>query len=165
MCPWRRSLAWLQQHLVHGSRVIYFTCLNSIIQTLQPTSIPTATRWLLKLGFNSSSKKKGLFIDRHERQDVINFCKLYLRKFEVLQSTHAPPPAVNSEPEAKVSSSMKRLVLLYHDKSIFHSNNDQGWVWAEEYGVRKLSQMSRGGVDDQQPLMIFSIPKEYLTVC
>lgn len=69
----------------------------------------------------------------------------------MLQSTHAPPPAVNSEPEAKVSSSMKKLVLLYSDKSTFYSNNDQVWVWAEKYGVRKLTQMSRGGVDDQQP--------------
>ena len=51
-------------------------------------SIPTATRWLHKLGFNPSSTKKGLYIDGHERKDVVDYRKLYLRKLEVLESTH-----------------------------------------------------------------------------
>ena len=74
-------------------------------------SIPTATRWL---GFNPSSTKKG--IDGHERKYVVDYRKLYLRKLEVLESTHAPPPPVSDEPETNVGSSMKRLVLLYHDE-------------------------------------------------
>ena len=96
-------------------------------------SVPTATRWLHKLGFNPSSTKKGLYIDGHERKDVVDYCKLYLRKLEVLESTHAPPPPVGDEPETNVSLSMKTLVLLYHDESTFHSNDDQGWVWAEKW--------------------------------
>ena len=96
-------------------------------------SVPTATRWLHKLGFNPSSTKKGLYIDGHERKDVVDYRKLYLRKLEVLESTHAPPPPVSDEPETNVSSSLKRLVLLYHDESTFHSNDDQGWVWAEKW--------------------------------
>ena len=30
-------------------------------------------------------------------------------------------------------SESKQLVLLYHDESTFHSNEDQGWVWAEKW--------------------------------
>ena len=43
-------------------------------------SAPKATCWLHKLGFNPSSTKKGLYIDGHERQDVVDYSKLYLRK-------------------------------------------------------------------------------------
>ena len=87
-------------------------------------SVPTATRWLHKLGFHPSSTKKGLYIDSHERQDVVEYRKLYLRKLEVLASTHAPPPQVSDERETSVNSIMKRLVLLYHDESTFHSNTE-----------------------------------------
>ena len=93
-------------------------------------SVPTATRWLHKLGFNPSSTKKGLYIDGHEREDVVEYRKLYLRKLEVLEATHRPPPPVSGE---RGSDVMKRLVLLYHDESTFHSNDDQGWVWAEKW--------------------------------
>ena len=24
--------------------------------------------------------------------------------------------------------------MIYHDESIFHSNEDQGWAWAEKWG-------------------------------
>ena len=96
-------------------------------------SIPTATRWLHKLGFNPTSTKKGVYIDGHERQDVVEYRKLYLRKLEVLEATHAPPPPVSDELQTSVSSSRKRLVLIYHDESTFHSNDDQGWVWAEKW--------------------------------
>lgn len=41
-------------------------------------SVPNAIRWLHKLGFNPSSTKKGLYIDGHERKDVVDYRKLYL---------------------------------------------------------------------------------------
>ena len=64
----------------------------------------------------------------------MDYHKLYLRKLEVLESTHSPPLPVSDETGTSVSSSMKRLVLLYHDESTFHSNDDQGWVWSEKWG-------------------------------
>ena len=24
--------------------------------------------------------------------------------------------------------------MIYHDESVFHSNEDQGWAWAEKWG-------------------------------
>ena len=96
-------------------------------------SVATATRWLHKLGFDPTSTKKGVYIDGHERQDVVDYRKLYLRKLEVLEATHALPPPVSDEPQTSVSSGRKTLVLIYHDESTFHSNDDQGWVWAEKW--------------------------------
>ena len=67
----------------------------------QEISAVTATRWLHKLhnlGFYPTSTKKGFYIDGHERQDVVEYRKLFLRKLEILESTHAPAPRVSDEP-------------------------------------------------------------------
>ena len=38
----------------------------------------TARRWLHKLGFEKISSKKGIYIDGHERADVVEYRKVYL---------------------------------------------------------------------------------------
>ena len=52
-------------------------------------STTTATRWLHKLGFSPSSTKKGVYIDGHGRKDVVDYRKLFLKKMEILETTHA----------------------------------------------------------------------------
>jgi hypothetical protein len=52
----------------------------------RPISITTTWRWLKRLGFSYSHRKKSFFVDGHERPDVIfkrnEFCTLYLRELE-----------------------------------------------------------------------------------
>ena len=68
---------------------------------------------LLLVGFtNLVPTKKGLYIDGHEREDVVEYRKLYLRKLEALEAKHRPPPPVSGEHGLDVSSPMKCLVLL-----------------------------------------------------
>ena len=99
-------------------------------------STATATRWLHKLGFSPTSTKKGVYIDGHERQDVVDYRQLFLKKMEILETTHAQPPQASDEGRVitESDSSKKQLVMIYHDESIFHSNEDQGWAWAEKWG-------------------------------
>ena len=47
-------------------------------------SIRTARRWLHKLGFEQVSSKKGIYIDGHERADVVEYRKLYLKRLDIL---------------------------------------------------------------------------------
>ena len=70
-----------------------------------PSSISerTAARWLRQLGFEPASTKKGVYINGHERSDVVEYRKLYLRKLEILESTHAPPPPVSAIGSPKAS--------------------------------------------------------------
>ena len=98
-----------------------------------PSSIleRTAIRWLHQLGFEPASTKMGVYIDGHERSDVVEYRKLYLRKLEILESTHAPPPPVSDEP-APEPSDRRKLVLIFHDETVYHSNDDQKWMWAEK---------------------------------
>ena len=98
-------------------------------------TVHTARKWLHKPGFSPKSSKKGLYFDGHERGDMVEYRKLYLRKLEILQSTHLPPPACfsgHTEESIGNVSSEKRLVLIYYDESVFHANDAQSWQWAEE---------------------------------
>ena len=63
---------------------------NSYLSPGFPRSITTRTaaKWLHNLGFSPRAYKKGLYLDGHEREDVIEYRKLYLQKIEILQSTH-----------------------------------------------------------------------------
>lgn len=96
----------------------------------------TAVKWLHELGFRPQAHKKGIYIDGHERSDVVEYRKLYLRKLEILQSTHLPPPLCSDglmvTHRLGVSSATKKLVLIYHDESSFHANDGQSIIWAEE---------------------------------
>ena len=94
-----------------------------------------AREWLHNIGFSPKSSKKGLYSDGHERDDVVEYRKLFLREMEILQSTHLPPPACSTGHTEEIvgnESSEKRLVLIYHDESSFHANEGQSWQWAEE---------------------------------
>ena len=45
----------------------------------------TAQRWLYKLGYEYKDVHKDVFIDGHERSDVVEDCKVFLNKIEELK--------------------------------------------------------------------------------
>ena len=54
-------------------------------ETLEPgfsqkISIETARKWMIELGFSVVRKKKGKYVDGHEREHVIDYHKTFLRK-------------------------------------------------------------------------------------
>ena len=52
----------------------------------------------------------------------------------MISLTHAPPPFCQDEQpvELFIGLQLRIVVLLFHDESTFHSNEDQGWMWAEK---------------------------------
>ena len=95
----------------------------------------TATKWLHQLGYHPQAHKKGIYIDGHEREDVIEYRKLFLRKLEILELTHLPPPlCADNQTAFQVGSETRSrtLVLIYHDESSFHANEGQSVLWAED---------------------------------
>jgi len=118
----------------------------------------TARRWLHSLGFSPTPYKKGVYYDGHERDDVEEYRRIYLRKLEILQSTHLPPPIC---PDGEIEETIgaagaeKRLVLLYHDESSFHSNEGRTWQWTEK---DKLSLHPKG---QGRGLMVSDFIDEY----
>ena len=61
--------------------------------------------------------------------------KEYLKVMHDLYSTHNPPPPCSDErattPPADAET-RKRLVVIYHDESIFHINEGQTWAWGTQ---------------------------------
>ena len=95
--------------------------------TLEPgfprkISIETARLWLHHLAFEVLTAQKGIFIDCHERPDVIETRKLFLRKMTkigFLHFTNAPTEeAVKSLPDVDCPTSeiRSKTVVLFHDE-------------------------------------------------
>ena len=98
-------------------------------------SVRTATRWLHHLGLRPQSHKKGAYVDGHEREDVIKSRREFLQQIRHLKDTHLPPPPCSDERAVTLpadAENRKKLVLIYHDESIFNINEGQPWMWATE---------------------------------
>lgn len=112
-------------------------------------SLRTAIRWLHYLGFKPRNHKKGVYIDGHEREDVVKYRKTYLKTMEDLRKTHKPPPPCADEPPRvrnEEDDVKKQLVLLYHDESIYNCNEGQTWMWAEAEKPAILPKTKGSGV-------------------
>lgn len=98
-------------------------------------SLRTATHWLRRLGFRPQSHKKGAYVDGHERADVVASRSQYLKELGELQALHLPPPPCSDERAATPppdAETRKTLVSIFHDESIFNTNEGQTWMWAAE---------------------------------
>ncbi len=85
------------------------------------------------------SHKKGVYIDGHEREDVVKYRADYLNLMESYRNTHQPRPLCSDEtpPPAPSTSILpeqfdRKLVMIYHDDSIFSVNEAQTWMWGTE---------------------------------
>lgn len=74
-----------------------------------------------------------MYIDSHERDDVVKHRKEYLKVMEELRKT--PQPQVGVEEDDK-----KKLTVLYHEESIYNTDEGQTWKWAEEHHPTLLLQ-------------------------
>ena len=112
-------------------------------------SLKTARLWLHHLGFEVLTVRKGIFIDGHERLDVIDARKLFLRKMTklgFLHITNAPTKdAMKALPDVDAPTSERRskTVVFFHDESTFMSNEDQTTQWGMK-GERMLKPKSKG---------------------
>ena len=97
--------------------------------TLEPgfprkISWETARKWLHEQGFHVTEKKKGTFIDGHERADVVEYHQKFLRKMVgigFLHPTNAPTEEAKSAlPKEIIQTSqdkMDKTVILFHDET------------------------------------------------
>lgn len=94
----------------------------------------TARRWLHKMGFIHDTVRKGVFIDGHERDDVVQYrndvflpqWKNYQRRFVVFSENgtwKVPSTLIDGE---------KPLVLVTHDESTFNANDGKRSLWMKK---------------------------------
>ena len=106
----------------------------------QQISERTARQWLRKFKWRYSQKKKGMYIDSHEREDVVAYRQKFVTRFFI---QYAPRmytwdhdgeetiPAAGS-PLANTNNRPFQLILVTHDKSTFFANDERKTPWVHE---------------------------------
>ena len=111
---------------------------NRVLEPGYPRKIglETARKWLHHLEFHVLDQKKGVYIDSHERDDVIEYRQKFLRKMVsigFLNKDNAPTSEaaqfLPDDLECPSSHQLERTVVLFHDESIFTANEDQKLQW------------------------------------
>ncbi|KAF8208560.1 hypothetical protein K438DRAFT_1754445 [Mycena galopus ATCC 62051] len=106
------------------------------IKPKNPLSIRTARRWLIKLGWTHTLIKKGVYMDGHEREDVVHYrnheflpamLKFEERMVHYEYYEDKGPELVRVEPKLKPGE--KELIPLFHDECCFHANDEAGRAW------------------------------------
>ena len=114
---------------------------NSVLEPGFPRkiSVDTARRWLHHLDFKVLDRKNGVYIDGHEREDVVAYRKEFIQKMVsigFINKDNAPTPqAAQCLPEdvrCPPEEQLQKTVVLFHDESIFSANEDQGTQWGEK---------------------------------
>jgi hypothetical protein len=85
----------------------------------------TARRWLNKMGFIFGSSRKDIYLDGHEREDVVKYRnEIFLKSWQELSSQFVSFSENGSwEEPSDLQSDKKPVVLVTHDESTFNAND------------------------------------------
>jgi len=105
----------------------------------------TARRWLIKLGWRRTVVRKGVYMDGHEHDDVVEYRnKVFLpaiTRFEAHMAKHEGPEFKKIMPE--IQEGQRRIIIQYHDECCFHANDEARSLWLRE-GEQPLRRKGRG---------------------
>lgn len=105
----------------------------------------TARRWLANLGFEWKKFTKGLYIDGHERADVVAYRESeFLPEFESIRRLLvAFDDDGNTVFPENLAPGEKPHLLIAHDESTFKSNDGKRQMWMED-GKQPLRPKGQG---------------------
>ncbi|KIJ23733.1 hypothetical protein M422DRAFT_275620 [Sphaerobolus stellatus SS14] len=104
----------------------------------------TAHRWLIKLGYQNKEVKKDLYIDGHERPDVVEARNQYLQKLDSYR--HLMPTVDESTLEVTypiLKSREKLHIIIHYDEMSVATNEQRRRVWLTE-GQQPLWKKGNG---------------------
>jgi len=96
-------------------------------------SLRTARRWLYKLGWRRSELKKGVYMDGHERPDVVEYRNdVFIPLMTSLERRMAHWDSRGSELvriDPELGPGEKRVIAVFQDESCFHVNEFKKTTW------------------------------------
>ena len=99
----------------------------------KPLSVRTGRHWLIKLGWRHTAIKKGVYMDGHERKDVVLYRKeiflLMMEKYEARMVHYDGPDLKCVEP--RLAEGEKEIIPLFHDECCFHANDHTSSAWSD----------------------------------
>ena len=88
-------------------------------------STHTMMRWLHDLGFNVECDKKGLYVDGHERADVVESREKFMRDYKEVYSKECFQLDDNNDELPALPKASDQYVLVSQDEKCWHSNEIQ----------------------------------------
>ena len=125
---------------------------NSVIEPGYPrrVSVETARKWLHDLGFEILQRSKGVFIDGHERPDVVESRVKFLRTMTecgFLRADNAPTEEAARALPTDVTHMSKeegeKRIVWFHDESAYNTTEDTSTLWGEK-GKLPIKPKGRG---------------------
>ncbi|KAG2743881.1 hypothetical protein P692DRAFT_201722673 [Suillus brevipes Sb2] len=110
----------------------------------QKISEGSARRWLAKLGYELKEVKKGVYVDGHEREDVVAYRKQFLEQFAANERFRRTYRDEDLEPvEPTLGHGEKLHVPVMHNESIFCANELRRRVYVTK-GKMPLRKKGQG---------------------
>ena len=112
-------------------------------------SLQTAKNWLQNIGFSFGRVHKGINIDGHEREDVVNYRQQFLVTFSKYRERMSQyKDGESKEMEQIIQPAfygmLKNVVLVVHDECIFYSNDGHSSVWHTDNGKKEIIPKGEG---------------------
>ncbi|TFK67503.1 hypothetical protein BDN72DRAFT_913924 [Pluteus cervinus] len=120
----------------------------------QTISESTAVRWLKKLGFSLCRVQKGIYVDGHERKDVVKSRQSFVNYlytqvlpfcYEYILPDEDSEDQVLVEIPPTLLDGTKIHYPIFHDETCIHANDQSGYVWMRK-GEQPLRSKGRGRV-------------------
>jgi hypothetical protein len=114
----------------------------------------TARRWLKKLGWQYGKHSNGMYVDGHERADVVLYRRAFVRRWTEyerrfqIDKDGKPLPLSTQQPLSRMQQPA-RLILVTHDESVFFQNDTRQNHWG--HGSTNGTPRPKG---DGQSLMV-----------
>ena len=114
---------------------------NTVLDPGYPrrVSVETARKWLHELGFDVLQMSKGVFIDGHERPDVVESREKFIRKMTecgFLRPDNAPTEeaaqALPTDVPHMTKEKGEKCIVWWHDESAYNTSEDTPILWGEK---------------------------------
>ena len=103
------------------------------ITLVNPLCERTARHWLIKLGWRKTQIRKGVYMDGHEREDVVKYRnEEFLPRMKAYETcmTHYVVDGTHLKPiEPTLQPGQKKIIALFQDESSFHANEYNSSAW------------------------------------
>jgi hypothetical protein len=113
-------------------------------------SVKTGHRWLKKLGWTYGTLRNGMYLDGHEREDVVEYRKAFVerwmeheRRFHRWDHNGTELPRPNGFPVPGAMGRF-RLIPVTHDESTFFQNDERNTGWSHATSKSKPKAKGNG---------------------
>jgi hypothetical protein len=120
----------------------------------------TAQRWLHNMGWRYRRLKNGMYIDGHERPDIVDYQKKFIMCWKVYEKwmrtfdNEGEPENFSPHGFPVPAGQLFKLILVTHDESVFYENDRRKTYW---------SHVSQGGVPQRKGEGISLMVSDFLT--